>query len=214
MTRLFTSFDIKIFRRRILFFCLFVFLGFNLNSYSNIITQNFILLKYEIIRFFYSLKPLYFSKRFSFFLLTLIVSILALNFLSVWPFIFASTSQMSIVLFMSLTAWLGIIFFSLKNGVRFFIAHSIPEGTPIYLTWFLFLIEIISNSIRPVTLTVRLVANILAGHLLIILLSELVLKIYFVFPIYLGLNLVELFVSIIQSYIFCTIICLYFSEIH
>lgn len=96
---------------------------------------------------------------------------------------------------------------------KYTLIHFVPEGTPVFLIWFLFCVELVRNVIRSVTLMVRLLANILAGHLLIILLSQIVFSYYFFALFYIGLNLVELFVSLIQAYIFITMISLYFSEI-
>lgn len=95
--------------------------------------------------------------------------------------------------------------------------HLIPVGTPFALVFFMFLIELVRNLIRPITLSVRLLANVLSGHLLIVLLSYMVsffrLTGFFGFFFYSLLVSVELLVSLIQSYIFCTLVCLYYSEL-
>lgn len=163
--------------------------------------------------FFYSLKSKMFSKNLSVLFFSFFLSVFILNFTAVWSFNFAYTSQVRRVLTASLIRWSGFILFRLKNNTKYFLLHSVPEGTPRYLTWFLFLIEIVRNFIRPITLTVRLVANILAGHLLIILLSKLVFLAPPFIILYLFLNIMEIFVSLIQSYIFCTIVALYFREL-
>lgn len=151
-------------------------------------------------------------KLFNNFILRLILRLIIVNMFSILPFFFSFTSQVSFNLFWGLSLWGGLFIFSLINNVKYILIHFIPEGTPVYLIWFLFFVELVSNFIRPLTLVVRLLANILAGHLLMILLSKIV---FFIPPFvifYFFLNLVEFFVSIIQSYIFVTIICLYFSE--
>lgn len=138
--------------------------------------------------------------------------ILILNLTSVLSFNFAFTSQLRLVIWTSLIFWTTFIIFNLTKNMKGFISHCIPEGSPAALVVFLFLIEIISIVIRPLTLTVRLVANILAGHLLLILLSKLSLtSLFFSLP-YIGLNTVEIFVALIQSYIITTILCLYYNE--
>ena len=76
----------------------------------------------------------------------------------------------------------------------------------------LLVIEIIRMVIRPITLRVRMIANILAGHLLMILLAGMVEHLGSAFPLYILLNTVELFVACIQSYIFIVIISLYYSD--
>ena len=138
--------------------------------------------------------------------------VFCLNFCSVFPYVFARTAQLGGILFVSLSLWLSANLFKIINSTEYFLSHMIPEGTPLPLVPFLFLIEIIRNLIRPVTLTVRLVANILAGHLLIILTSGLVFSFFLAFPLLLILNAVELAVALIQAYIFTTILALYFFE--
>jgi F-type H+-transporting ATPase subunit a len=80
------------------------------------------------------------------------------------------------------------------------------------------LIELISNIIRPITLSVRLSANIVAGHLLISLLGNFSListtNIIISSSVLLMLRILEIAVSIIQAYVFITLITLYSTEIH
>jgi len=101
-----------------------------------------------------------------------------------------------------------------------FFSHLVPLGSPAGLIFFLVIIELISNFIRPVTIRIRVVANITAGHLLLHLLSSFTLIIIlvpgFVFILlFLIFFLVcmELGVALIQSYIFSTLIALYSREI-
>jgi len=64
------------------------------------------------------------------------------------------------------------------------LAHLVPIGTPPILIPFIVLIELIRTIIRPLTLAVRLTANIIAGHLLLVLLSSLMTNIsYFIAPL-------------------------------
>lgn len=163
--------------------------------------------------FFSSIKPKGVNKVVLIYLNTLFMLIFFFNFFSVVSFNFAFTRQVRSVLTFGLTLWLRFLLFHVLNNVKGFLSHSVPEGCPLPLTFFLFLIELVRCLIRPITLTVRLTANILAGHLLIILLSKLVLSVSLLGPLYVLLNLVELFVSLIQAYILVTMLTLYYSEI-
>lgn len=145
---------------------------------------------------------------------SIILTIFVANFISVFTFNFPLTSQIRVVIIISLGFWVSFMLFYTFTNLKGFVSHCIPEGSPLYLIVFLFLIEIVRNLIRPITLIVRLAANILSGHLLIILLSKLVFLYTSIFPLYLGLNIIELFVAIIQAYIFITIICLYYAEVN
>lgn len=97
-------------------------------------------------------------------------------------------------------------------------AHLVPLGTPIILMPFIVLIESIRNIIRPITLSVRLAANLTAGHLLLILLGESivnsrVLIIITVTAAQFALITLEAAVAIIQAYVFATLSTLYASEV-
>lgn len=166
-----------------------------------------------LLEFFVSLKPKHFNKRRGLIFLGVFIFLVVINFFSVFSFNFPHTSQVSLVLVLAGGFWLSLVFFSIFKNLKGFVSHIIPEGTPLPLTSLLFVIELVRNIIRPLTLTVRLVANILAGHLLIRLLSSLVFVFNITGILYVGLNIVEIFVAIIQAYIFTTIIVLYFSEV-
>lgn len=91
-------------------------------------------------------------------------------------------------------------------------------GTPIILISFIVIIESIRNIIRPITLTVRLTANIIAGHLLLTLLGNMAPKLsILIIPILITtqriLLILESAVSIIQAYVFTVLVTLYTREI-
>lgn len=215
MTRLFRRFDIIIFYNRIFILLFFILVLTSrivkIQIYRSVQTDIF---QKALSSFFYSLKNKSFNKTSNILLLTVLRFILLINFLSVFPFRFPLGSQFGVIFGVRLTLWVRFIILRLVKSFKGTISHFIPEGTPLPLTLFLFVIEVISSLIRPLTLTVRLVANILAGHLLLILLSKLVFLVKFIFLSYLLLNIVELAVALIQAYIFSTIITLYFSEVH
>lgn len=139
------------------------------------------------------------------------------NFLALFPFIFSMTSHMMVTLPVSYSLWLGVIIFRLVKSFKHFLAHLIPVGTPLALMRFIVLVEILRNFIRPIALTFRLTANIIAGHLLISLIGGALLGLPII-SLLVGsilqflLVCIELGVSIIQSYVFSTLLLLYLSE--
>lgn len=139
------------------------------------------------------------------------------NFLAIFPFVFSVTSHILVTLPFSYSFWLGIIIFSWVSSLKHFLAHLIPVGTPIMLIRFIVVVEVLSNLIRPLALTFRLTANIMAGHLLISLIGGFLIRLSFSFMT-LGsliqslLVIIELGVSIIQAYVFSTLLILYISE--
>lgn len=97
-------------------------------------------------------------------------------------------------------------------------AHLVPQGTPTVLIPFMVVIETVRNVIRPVTLAVRLAANIIAGHLLLTLLGgtgpSLVHRVVWVLIIsQILLLILESAVAVIQSYVFAVLRTLYASEV-
>lgn len=215
MIRLFTRFDI-FFRAAPFASILFIFIAtFSINIYKSNFNKNTLhLIKIKIGDSFVSTKKRKNNKFLIMIINSLFFILLMLNVISIFSFNFPFRTQLSMLIGLSLVIWVSFIIFNLKNSIKYFLSHCIPEGTPIYLVWFLFMIELIRNSIRPITVSVRMVANITAGHLLIILLAKLVENYPLIGLAYLLLNFVELIVAIIQSYIFVTMISLYHSEIN
>nr|YP_010585930.1 ATP synthase F0 subunit 6 [Maesaipsyche stengeli]UZZ43653.1 ATP synthase F0 subunit 6 [Maesaipsyche stengeli] len=157
-------------------------------------------------------------KGISIMMISLFMMILLNNFMGLLPYIFTSSSHLVFNLSFSLPIWLTLMFFGWLNKTESMFSHLIPLGTPPLLMPFMVLIESISNIIRPLTLAVRLTANMIAGHLLISLLSNNgnSISIYFYWLIILTeiiLMTLESSVAIIQSYVFTILSTLYTSEI-
>lgn len=93
------------------------------------------------------------------------------------PYSFSTTAHLAVVLSMSFTVVLGsLILGLLNNGLKFF-SLFVPSGTPLALLPLLVIIEFISYLARPISLGLRLGANILSGHLLLTILSGFTYKI-------------------------------------
>nr|YP_010034216.1 ATP synthase F0 subunit 6 [Monochamus sparsutus]QOW83755.1 ATP synthase F0 subunit 6 [Monochamus sparsutus] len=141
------------------------------------------------------------------------------NFLGLFPYIFTSTSHMTLTLTLALPLWLTFMLYGWINNTIHMFAHLVPSGTPPILMPFMVCIETISNIIRPGTLAVRLSANMIAGHLLMTLLGNTgpmmsLLMINFLIIIQILLLVLESAVSIIQSYVFAILSTLYSSEVN
>nr|APX40360.1 ATP synthase F0 subunit 6 [Stylosomus ilicicola] len=152
-------------------------------------------------------------------LVSLFSIILFNNFMGLFPYIFTSTSHMTMTLAMALPMWLSFMLYGWINNTVYMLAHLVPQGTPPILMPFMVCIETISNLIRPGTLAIRLSANMIAGHLLMTLLgntgtslSLLMLNLLIITQIL--LLTLESAVSIIQSYVFAVLATLYSSEVN
>nr|YP_010613669.1 ATP synthase F0 subunit 6 [Pseudergolis wedah]WAR69300.1 ATP synthase F0 subunit 6 [Pseudergolis wedah] len=155
----------------------------------------------------------------TFIFISLFFFILFNNFLGLFPYIFTSTSHLNLTLTLSLTLWLSFMIYGWINNYQHMFIHMIPQGTPTILMPFMVMIETISNIIRPGTLAVRLTANMIAGHLLLTLLSNtgnmmpnylLIILIL----IQILLLMLESAVAIIQAYVITILSTLYSSEVN
>nr|URX54491.1 ATP synthase F0 subunit 6 [Glyptotermes sp. 18 AB-2022a] len=140
------------------------------------------------------------------------------NFMGLFPYIFTSTSHLTMTLTLALPLWVSFMMFGWINNMNHMFEHLVPQGTPAALMPFMVCIETISNIIRPGTLAVRLTANMIAGHLLLTLLgnngptiSSSLLGILITAQIL--LLILESAVAIIQSYVFAVLSTLYSSEV-
>nr|AMR74964.1 ATP synthase F0 subunit 6 [Zeugodacus caudatus] len=155
----------------------------------------------------------------TFIFVSLFSLILFNNFMGLFPYIFTSTSHLTLTLTLALPLWLCFMLYGWINHTQHMFAHLVPQGTPAVLMPFMVCIETISNIIRPGTLAVRLAANMIAGHLLLTLLgntgpslSYVIVSLLLVGQI--ALLVLESAVAIIQSYVFAVLSTLYSSEVN
>nr|YP_009407022.1 ATP synthase F0 subunit 6 [Typhlatya dzilamensis]ASA39571.1 ATP synthase F0 subunit 6 [Typhlatya dzilamensis] len=141
------------------------------------------------------------------------------NSLGLLPYVFTSTSHLTMTLSLALPLWISFMVFGWVNHTQHMLAHLVPMSTPGPLMPFMVVIEMVSNLIRPGTLAVRLAANMIAGHLLLTLLGDTgpslsasLLSILVISQIL--LLLLESAVAVIQSYVFAVLSTLYASEVN
>nr|YP_011034002.1 ATP synthase F0 subunit 6 [Slavum lentiscoides]WRI20256.1 ATP synthase F0 subunit 6 [Slavum lentiscoides] len=147
----------------------------------------------------------------SFIFISLFIFILFNNFISLFPYVFSSSSHMIFSLSLALPFWLFFIIMSIIKNTKHMIAHLIPLNTPIYLAPLMTIIETMSILIRPMSLAIRLTANLIAGHLLMSLLNFNSLM-FIILMIQMFMMIFELCVAMIQSYVFSILTSLYSSE--
>nr|YP_010286287.1 ATP synthase F0 subunit 6 [Ornithomya biloba]UKS08896.1 ATP synthase F0 subunit 6 [Ornithomya biloba] len=151
--------------------------------------------------------------------ISLFSMILFNNFMGLFPYIFTSTSHLTLTLSLALPLWLSFMLFGWINNTQHMFIHLVPQGTPAILMPFMVCIETISNIIRPGTLAVRLTANMIAGHLLLTLLgntgpSMMTILLSMLIITQIALLILESAVAIIQSYVFAVLSTLYSSEVN
>lgn len=151
--------------------------------------------------------------------ISLFFFILIINFSGLLPYVFPTSRHLVVSVSLALPLWLGHTGYSWVVQPNHMLAHLVPLGTPGALMPFMVLIERVRAIIRPLTLSVRLAANIIAGHLLLTLLSSqgphLSLSLtFFLLGFLFVLNMLETAVAIIQAYVFRVLSTLYLREVN
>jgi len=145
---------------------------------------------------------------------SLFILIISINYTRLIPYTFTITRHIRITLSIALPLWLSPLIFGIIKKTKTLLSHLTPIGTPYPIIILIVIIETVRLLIRPITLSVRLAANITSGHLLITLLStqskEAQSKIRILIQI--ALLILEIIVSIIQAYVFRILLSLYISE--
>ncbi|RYX87614.1 ATP synthase F0 subunit A [bacterium] len=139
------------------------------------------------------------------------------NVIGLIPFNLTLTAHLSVTLYLALGFNLGFFIWGLyHHSFRFFLLF-VPKGAPLFLLPLIVLIEIISYCIRPVSLALRLFANMMAGHTLVhILLSFLasanLIGVAFGSVAILFVTLLEFGIALLQAYVFLVLCCIYLRD--
>lgn len=155
---------------------------------------------------------------------TIFIFLVISNVQGMIPYMSTLTSALTNTFFIALALFLSILTTLLdKKGINYFLNLFMPSGCPILLSLLIIPIELISYSFRLVSLSVRLFANMMAGHTLlkvivgfswiIIFLGNTWLINLFPILILFILTLLEFGVAIIQAYIFTVLSCIYLRDI-
>jgi F-type H+-transporting ATPase subunit a len=151
------------------------------------------------------------------FVLTLFVFILFCNVLGLIPYSFTATSHIIVTFAMAAVVFVGVTIIGFARHGAHFLSFFVPSGVPAWLLVILVPIEIISYFVRPFSLSIRLFANMLAGHTM--------LKVFGGFVVMLGiiggwaplafivaLTGLELLIAFLQAYVFAILTCLYLND--
>ena len=147
---------------------------------------------------------------------SIFVFVLIGNMIGMIPYSFTFTSHIIVTFILAAMVFLGVTILGLiKHKMHFFSFFVIP-GLPIYMLPLLLPIEIISYLSRPISLSVRLFANMLAGHTLLKVFAGFVVSLGFagVFPLafIVALTGLEILIAFLQAYVFAILTCLYIND--
>ena len=192
---------------RITIFYFHSFTGFTRNFLKFLVLTNFIPQSFCLkIRAFIQIFPI------------LIIWFNYINFLGILPYTFSISSHIIFSLSFRLPFWLLLILSSFQKSVKKSFTIFLPSGTPLLLAPFLTIIELISVCVRPITLAIRLIANIAAGHIIINLIRTIIILIFIrkkrmiFLPIQIFYIIFEFSICFIQAYIFCLLLFLYSDD--
>ncbi|GAC1631169.1 MAG: F0F1 ATP synthase subunit A [Bradyrhizobium sp.] len=154
---------------------------------------------------------------------SLFMFILVSNLVGIIPYQFTIASHLIVTAALALLVFFIVLFYGLyKNGMKFF-KLFVPSGVPIYIMPLVVLIEVISFFLRPVSHSVRLFANMLAGHIALKVFASFIgmlgaIGIFgwagAVLPLGLtmALTALELLVAFLQAYVFAILTCIYLND--
>lgn len=155
------------------------------------------------------------------FIFTLFWFILMGNLLGLIPYSFTYTSHIAVTFTLAIVAFLlANIAGFMKHGLKMFHLF-LPKGIPVFLAPLMIIIELISYLARPFSLSIRLFANMMAGHLILKLfasftamLADSSLAVLGVIPLLLNIGVtgLEFLVAILQTYVFTLLTCLYIND--
>lgn len=146
------------------------------------------------------------SNKSCIFFVSLFLGLRILNLTSIVIYRYPVTTTLRFNLRAALSSWVsGVILQSIKSEV---FSAILPQNSPWYLVPFLCLVEVVSILVRPITLCFRLLANMVAGHVLI----TLICKIEVVWALGSVFGVLELAVAIVQAFVFSILISVYFEE--
>jgi F-type H+-transporting ATPase subunit a len=157
------------------------------------------------------------------FVFTIFMFVLVVNLIGLLPYSFTVTTHIVITASLAFLVFFTVIIYGFwKNGLKFF-KLFVPSGIPIYILPLVSFIEILSFLSRPISHSVRLFANMLAGHI--------TLKVFGGFVVMLGgmgvlgwggailpllmaiaLTALEVLVAVLQAYVFAILTCIYLND--
>ena len=157
------------------------------------------------------------------FVMTLFMFILVANVIGLVPYTFTVTSHIIITASLALMVFLTVLVYGFWSHGLHFLKLFVPSGIPIYILPLIVFIEVLSFLSRPISHSVRLFANMLAGHI--------TLKVFASFVTLLGglgiagwvgavlplglvvaLTALELLVAFLQAYVFAILTCIYLND--
>lgn len=163
------------------------------------------------------------GRRFFPIVFTLFMFILLGNLLGLTPFAFTFTSHIVVTLTLAMIVFVLVTVVAISLHGKKFLSFFFPEGTPLWLAPIIIPVEIVSYLARPVSLSIRLFANMVAGHVLLMVFATFVVMLggfgaigplIAVLPLTVNVALMafEVLIACLQAYVFAILTCIYLSD--
>ncbi|HEY0291524.1 MAG TPA: F0F1 ATP synthase subunit A [Hansschlegelia sp.] len=162
--------------------------------------------------------------RFFPFVFSLFMFILVSNLIGLVPYTFTVASHLIVTFALAMAVILTVIIYGfMKHGVGF-LKLFVPHGIPVYILPLVVLIEVISFVSRPISLSVRLFANMLAGHITLKVFAGFVTMLSAslgalglavgILPLFMAVAItaLEFLVAFLQAYVFTILTCIYLND--
>ena len=154
---------------------------------------------------------------------TLFSFILVANVMGLIPYGFTITSQIIVTVALALLVFLTVIVAGFWNHGLRFLRVFVPSGIPIYILPMVVVMEVFSFFVRPISHSVRLFANMLAGHITLKVFAGFVIMLgtagalgiigaILPFALTIALTALELLVAVLQAYVFAILACIYLND--
>lgn len=150
------------------------------------------------------------------FIFSLFVFILLGNLFGMLPYSFTTTSHIAVTFTFAIVIFLGVTFLGFYHHGLHYFSLFLPHGTPKLMAPFIMLVEMFAYLVRPISLSIRLAANMTAGHIVLKVIAGLAIMfpIFSLFPFVLlvALTAFEVFIALLQAYIFTILTCVYLND--
>lgn len=157
------------------------------------------------------------GRRYFPFIFTLFMFILFANLVGMVPYTFTVTSHIIVTFALAAVVFIGVTLIGFARHGLGFVKYFVPDGVPGYLLVLLVPIEILSYLTRPISLSVRLFANMMAGHTMLKVFGGFVVSLGFIggwapLAFIVALTGLELGIAFLQAYVFTILSCIYLND--
>ncbi|MCW9002093.1 MAG: F0F1 ATP synthase subunit A [Rhodospirillales bacterium] len=157
------------------------------------------------------------GRRYFPFIFSLFMFILFGNLMGMIPFSFTFTSHIIVTFGMAIVVFLGVTLIGfIRHGAKF-LGYFVPSGVPVVMMPMLVPIEILSYLSRPVSLAIRLFANMTAGHTMMKVFAAFIIPLGFLggwapLAVDVALTGFEFIIAFLQAYVFAVLTCIYLND--